>query len=155
MNLSLDLHGVIDRDPDTFRSIAMKVLEDGGEVTIISGSLPDTLLAHLVQYHIPHTRWISTTQFLINRGYPWEYDVHHRPSFDITVWNAAKGSVIRQLNKRGGAIDIHVDDSAVYGEAFPAETLFYHYTGDISYEILLKRLASRALQDSRAVSQTV
>lgn len=143
MNLSLDIHGVIDRDPDTFRIIATKVLEEGGEVTIISGSLPDTLLTHLVQYDIPHTRWVSTTQFLINRGYSWEYDVHHRPSFDIAVWNAAKGKVIRQLNARGGAIDIHVDDFAIYGETFPVETLFYHYTGDISYEILLKRLASR------------
>lgn len=145
MNISLDIHGVIDRDPETFRAIARKVIEEGGEVTVISGALPDTLLQRLVNHDIPHTRWVSVTQFLINRGYLWEYDQHHRPSFDLSVWNSAKGKIVRNLNQRGAAIAIHVDDSAIYGRAFPAETLFLHYTGDISYEVLFERLASRAL----------
>lgn len=144
MNLSLDLHGVITHDPTTFRTIARKVIEEGGEVTVISGSLPDHLLQQLIAYDIPHTRWVSSTQYLLNRGYPWEYDQHHRPVFASKAWSGAKGKIIQQLNLRGAKIDIHVDDSAVYGETFPPETLFYHYTGDISYEILLKRLASRA-----------
>jgi hypothetical protein len=155
MNISIDIHGVIDRDPDTFRAIAHRVRKEGGEVTIISGSLPDTLLLHLVEHNIPHDRWVSVTQFLLNRGHPWEYDEHHRPSFNIDTWNQGKGTVVRELNKLGGAIDIHIDDTAIYGETFPSETLFYYYTGDISYEILLKRLASRPSQRNQILESTI
>lgn len=155
MNLSLDIHGVIDHDPEAFRQLAHRVRDEGGEVTIISGSLPDTLLMHLMQYNIPHNRWISVTQYLLNRGYPWEYDKHHRPSFNIDVWNSGKGNIIRELNKRGGAIDIHIDDTAIYGESFPEETLFYHYTRNISYEILFERLASRPSKHNKVQQPAV
>lgn len=157
VNISIDIHGVIDDNPDSFRSLASCILATAeNSVTIISGALPDTLLQRLQYYGMPHTRWVSVTQYLINRGYAWEYDEHRRPSFDPIVWEKAKGNIVRQINSIGPTLDAHIDDMAKYGEHFPDETLFILYERKpITYEILLERLASRSSQNNRLISQTV
>jgi hypothetical protein len=153
VNISLDMHGVIDRDPTMFTLIAQKVIDLGGSVIILSGSLPEDLILSVLKYHIPYTGLASVTQYLLSEGYSWELDKHKRPSFSTEIWNQGKANIIRKLNaKRRAPIDIHIDDTAIYGETFPEETLFYHYTGEqLTYEILLERLASR----SRRINQVL
>lgn len=134
MSISLDFHGVIDADPELYRQLAESVLAAGGRVYIISGALMKDLERKVRLADISYTKLISVTDWLLERKLPYVLDVHGRPSFDLEVWNSAKGNIIRQLGKQGIHIAVHYDDTLAYEKYFPCTTRFA-YVGE-KHEIL-------------------
>ena len=147
MNIGLDLHGVIDHNPDAFRDLAEQILREKGLVIVISGALLDDLEYQIDVLQIPFSRLYSITDYLVHT-HPTEYiyDKYGRPSFPIQMWNAAKGNIIRMLRTEAISVDIHIDDNPEYGEGFPSTTEFMLYEGNINYEMVQQRLASRSCQ---------
>ena len=117
IKVGLDLHGVIDSQPEKFVRLAKAIIAGGGEVYICTGSRNDQkLFEQLVSYNNGFKWWtdiFSVTDHLIASG------VDHIPSADggiqceSVAWDVVKGKWAEYYN-----IDFHIDDSPVYGEYF-------------------------------------
>lgn len=126
MKLGLDVHGVIDRHPEMFSMMAKSVIEDGGEVHIITGTKEDQSLHDLLILHdIPYTEIFSVTDQLLFEEYEHSFDEHSRPVFEDSIWNRTKGDYCSLWN-----IDIHFDDTPEYAIHF--STPFFLWNKSVS-----------------------
>ncbi len=112
IKVSIDLHGVIDEDKEKWESFARDLYEDNNKVYILTGSSYNDALDDLNSLGFDLTiieEIISTTDYLINEGYKWEYDKHNRPSFELPAWWGAKAELIKKYN-----IELHFDNESRY-----------------------------------------
>lgn len=111
--IGLDLHGVIDADPEHFAALSKAVIAMGGEVHIITGSMAtEALFAWLKERGIKYTKVFSISSYHAAEGTKMNYD-ERGPWMDSEIWNRSKA----EYCSREG-IDLHIDDSDVYGKYF-------------------------------------
>ena len=111
----VDFHGVIDVNPDFFRSFMENLVQTGNKVIICSGArmselnekLPDFGLIEGVHYN----EKISVTDYLesILPETEIEYDLNNNIWVDEVIWWSTKGKFCRKYH-----VDVIIDDSEFY-----------------------------------------
>lgn len=143
MKLGLDIHGVIDADYKLFSKVTRKLMNNlsnkqirnamydndvlKNEVHIITGvSITDRLQEFLERKGIVWSHMFSIHDYHQMMGTPmiYKYGDKTQPLIDDVLWNATKA----QYCRRAG-IDLHIDDSTMYGRYFkdiPTQYLIYN-----------------------------
>lgn len=114
LRVGLDIHGVLDKYPEIFSKISASLIDSGHEVYIITGQ-KDTveLRKKLNRLDIHWNKIFSITDYNQERGVKVKYDKHGNPWMDQRIWNSTKARICKENN-----VDIHYDDSKVYGKWF-------------------------------------
>lgn len=113
MIYGFDFHGVLDTHK-VFRVMAQALINDGHKVHIITGE-EDTpafrkqLKALGINFH----KVFSITSYHKRNGTKVRYDKKGEPWMSKKMWNKTKADYCRAQK-----IDLHIDDTAVYGEFF-------------------------------------
>jgi len=121
LKIGLDVHGVADANISFFSRLTALLVENGHEVHILTGSEHSPELERHLREDL-HLRWthlFSITSHHKNRGTEITY-INGNPNMDEDTWNSTKADYCR---KHG--IELHLDDSPVYGRFF--ETPFAKY----------------------------
>lgn len=131
MKLGLDIHGVIDSNPESFAFLSQSVIATGGEVHIITGgSWTEDLENQIREYGIKWTTHFSVYDYLLDSGidsigtiqFP---DGTIQKKFDFQLWDTIKAGYCRSKN-----IDLHIDDTEVYSKYFTTPFLLYKSSDD-------------------------
>jgi len=121
VKIGLDIHGVIDYNPKFFSILSKKLVEQGNQVHIITGSMQTPkVLDQLKDLKIVHTHFFSVSDQLIANGEKVIFTDPENPWFDSDNWNKAKGEYSDSVK-----IDFHFDDTKLYGEHFN-KCIFVH-----------------------------
>lgn len=114
MKFGLDIHGTIDKMPKFFATFSQRVIANGHEVHIITGSIKTPEIEkQLKDLGIAYTHFFSVASYLIETGHTVVWQDNDNPWFDEVYWNDAKGKYCDEQN-----IDIHFDDSEEYKKYF-------------------------------------
>ena len=114
MKFGIDIHGVADTKRKFFAIFTQRVIEQGHQVHIITGSQRTLKIENeLNSYGIRWTHFFSVADKLIAEGCVVHWKDKDNPFFDDVYWNDTKGKYCEQQK-----IDIHFDDSNVYGKYF-------------------------------------
>ncbi len=113
MKIGLDLHNVIDANPEFFKKLSHDLISCGWEVHIITGKRFKLVEQELKSFGIEYTHFYSITEEEEKNGSVVTEDEKGDPWMDKDVWNTSKA---RYCKEKG--IDLHIDDSATYGEFF-------------------------------------
>lgn len=131
MKLGLDIHGVIDSNPESFAFMSQSVITNNGEVHIITGgSWTSELEEQLKGYDIKWTSHFSVYDYLLDSGidsigtiqFP---DGTIQKKFDYHLWDTIKAGYCKSNN-----IDLHIDDTEVYSKYFTTPFLLYKSSED-------------------------
>ena len=120
MQIGLDIHGVIDKFPEQFRELSKMWDEQGHRIHIVTGQEWDIALPQVheagIVFH-EHYSIVDRHQLLSTEMYErtdkegwWMNDMD---------WNSSKGNYAM-----ANGLDIHFDDSFIYGEYFPLFTTY-------------------------------
>ena len=115
MILGLDVHGVIDKDPDKYAALTRSIrAKKGGKVYVITGQ-SDTpeLRSVLSNLGITFDRLVSIQDELIAAGAPVMDHEEGRPIFRSLDWNSFKGSYCSRNH-----VDLMIDNSPEYKPYF-------------------------------------
>ena len=130
IKLGLDVHGVIDDDPDLFADLSRMMFEQGHQVFIVTGrEKHKELVDEMVNYHIIYTDILSITSYQKTLGTPVSYldDRKSQPMMDPKLWNPTKAMLCATAG-----IHIMVDDSLIYEKYFSdIKTQYIVYTPEI------------------------
>lgn len=127
MNLMLDIHGVLDKNPEVFTTLARTIRwwGEGSEVHIVTGeSISQNLIDQLLSYNQGEQYWdalVSIQDELIKSGAKiLSLNEFGRPTFSNEEWDSFKGRYCAEHN-----IDLAIDDSEEYAKYFdPNVTTF-------------------------------
>jgi hypothetical protein len=124
--LGLDIHGVIDSDPDFFSTLT-KILKGHPEVEvhIITGGHFHKEKENLENWGIEYDEFFSIYDYHYSKGTPTWYDTKGDERMDELEWDKTKG----EYCAREG-ITIMIDDTYKYSKYMPETTHFYHYLRD-------------------------
>jgi len=114
--LGLDWHGVIDKYPKIFKMLSRLILLSGGEVHIITGHSWDNKFKRKLKKIWGTSDWnykFSITDYLTDKGLPFEIGADSGKYFELSKWNSAKAIYCKKHN-----IDLMIDDSEEYGKHF-------------------------------------
>lgn len=114
MRISLDVHGVIDTHPELFAAISKSLVEQGHEIHIVTGpSQTPEFEQYLRNLGIEYSHFCSIIDYRKAQGITVTYDVRGQGWVRPEQWDSAKADYCA-LNK----IDLHIDDSEIYGLYF-------------------------------------
>lgn len=127
IKLGLDVHGVIDTDPEFFSALSKMIKAQGNEICIITGreKTPD-FVEEIKKYKIYYNAILSITTYQKEMGTPISYldDRKSQPIMPSSVWNPSKAELCASAG-----IDIMIDDSLIYGKYFQdIKTQYIIYT---------------------------
>lgn len=125
--LGLDIHGVIDHDPNFFKTLT-EMLEgnDEIEVHVITGGTFKEEKENLEKWGIKYDHFFSISDYHRCIGTPITYDKDCHIYLDDELWDRTKGDYCKDYN-----ISIMIDDTYRYGQYMPKTTHFYHYVRDV------------------------
>lgn len=139
--LGLDIHGVIDDNPEFFSELSKKLIEDGNEVHIITGAPQSKdVVQKLLDMKIEYTHFFSIVDWAESIGVNVEW-TDNGPMMDEHTWDIAKSIYCSQ-----NGIDIHVDDTPRYGEYFKhISTRFVKYEwNNMSMPTIIRQVVASA-----------
>lgn len=113
MKIGIDFHNVITDHYAFFSELARLFTKEGHEVHIITGSKKEKLLRELKDYPMMYNEIFSMVDYASNNKIEVWHDEKGDPWMDDDSWNKLKANYCKE-NK----IDIHFDDSTVYGQFF-------------------------------------
>ena len=121
--LGLDIHGVIDHNPDFF-SMLTKILKghEEIEVHIITGGRFHEERENLERLGIEYDEFFSIYDYHHSMGTETWYDAKGDLRMSDEDWDTTKAEYCEREN-----ITIMIDDTAKYGQYMPDSTHFYHY----------------------------
>jgi hypothetical protein len=111
--IGLDLHGVIDADPDFFSELSTALVLAGWEVHIITGPTKTKAIKELVKFKIKFTHFFSIEDYHSEKGTSMSYDDKGNPWMDKIEWERTKGEYCSKMG-----IALHIDDSEMYRKYF-------------------------------------
>ena len=127
IKVGIDVHGVIDQNPDFFAKLCKTLIAEGHEVHIVTGrEICKELIQPLKEFGITFTKIFSITTYHKQIGTYIKYKDGDltQPLIAPPKWDRTKADYC----KREG-IDIHIDDLVVYGNYFEdIDTQFVLYT---------------------------
>lgn len=114
IKIGIDVHGVADSSPHLFSELSRILVDNGHEVHILTGAEHTEELEHEIRYilGLSFTHFFSTTSHHKNAGTEITY-IDGNPYMDNKIWNRAKAEYCRKND-----IQLHIDDSDVYGKYF-------------------------------------
>ena len=119
--IGLDFHGVIDKYPEELRNLFVTLRNMGKEVYVIIGNkINPEFLADLDHCKISHNGIFSIIGYHESIGTPIRYDERGHPWIEEELWNSTKALLCEQHN-----IDIHIDDSTIYGCYFKRKNRYF------------------------------
>jgi len=122
MRISLDVHGVIDKRPDFFAWLTRELVKENWKVFITTGQkMGIDLIRELDGYRVVYHHVMSVTTYHQLRGTPMWYKNGDptQPMMAGVLWDSTKAYLCKKAS-----IDLHIDDSDVYGEYFTGDTLY-------------------------------
>ena len=121
--LGLDIHGVIDANPEFFSKLSHMFKSMGYEVHILTGhSITIKLIKQLLDLNIHYTHLFSITDYHANIGTSIEYEDSENPWIEDELWNKTKAEYCRKYK-----ISMMIDDSEDYGQYFDKENVYVRY----------------------------
>ena len=111
--IGIDIHGVIDQNPDLFAAFTWALFSSGWEVHIITGQRKSEALKNLKLWGTHYTHFFSITDYHEEKKTEMVYGPENNPWMDSETWNKAKARYCKE-----NGIDLHIDDSSVYGDFF-------------------------------------
>lgn len=117
--LGLDIHGVIDSNPDFFAFLTDSFIKNGGEVHILTGGHWDEDLNNkLKSFGIKWTHKFSVYDHLIETGAKVVGEIQFpdgtiQKKFEDGLWDHVKADYCKKNN-----ISIHIDDTLIYNDFF-------------------------------------
>jgi 8-oxo-dGTP diphosphatase len=114
IKIGIDVHGVADLNPHLFSELSRILVDNGHEVHILTGAERTDELEHEIRcvLGLSFTHFFSTTSYHKNAGTEITY-IDGNPYMDNKIWNRAKAEYCRKHD-----IQLHIDDSDVYGKYF-------------------------------------
>lgn len=121
MKLGLDFHNVISNKPRVFSQLTESLVRVGNEVHIITGEEDTKKFREVLKnLRIHYTHLFSITTYHKEIGTEIKYDKDGKPWIDEEIWNVTKAWYCNKYK-----IDLHIDDSEIYGKYFKTPYLFY------------------------------
>ena len=119
LKIGLDFHGVINSHPSYFKDFTQAAVSRGHKIYIITGGPADKIACFLRGWGICYQELFAIVDYYAAKG---EVTFYKDGSFhvDDKLWNTAKARFCKKYQ-----IDIHIDDSDVYGQSF--STPYCHY----------------------------
>lgn len=117
--LGLDVHGVIDVLPDFFSFLTNAIIQNGGEVHILTGGNWDEKMElNLKSLGIKWTHGFSTYDYLMSNNTQIVGEVQFpdgtiQNKFEDGAWDKVKGEYCLKNN-----ISLHLDDTTIYNDFF-------------------------------------
>lgn len=111
--LGIDLHGVIDADPEFFSNLSKDLVSAGWEIHIITGPTKSKALKELEDCKMTFTHFFSIEDYHKERGTKMSYDEKGNPWMNKETWNKTKGEYCQKMG-----ISLHIDDSVMYKKYF-------------------------------------
>lgn len=129
--IGVDYHGVISANPDFFQKFNALAIKQNIEVTIISGGDEKDVRLFLLDHDIQYSHIFSLLDYFKKQNMVTFYE---DGSFFVSndVWNKAKARYCFENN-----IDVHIDDSMLYGAYF--QTPFCLYSNVLQSCALIKK----------------
>lgn len=124
--LGLDVHGVIDQDPVLFSTLSKRLLAEGHEVYILTGhELGDSITSELSEYGVEYTQLFSITSYHKEIGTPVSYidNEETQPLISTSKWDSTKAVYANRVG-----LNIHIDDSPIYGKYFDDDIQYIRYS---------------------------
>ncbi len=127
--ISFDFHGVINKAPDFFKTMANLAKTAGYEVYIVSGGPREYIEKYLAQHQIKYDNlWCIFDYFDAKEKIAVAADGSFH--IDDLAWNEAKGKYCAREK-----ICLHIDDSLIYGRYFTTPYVrFEEKTNLLHYE---------------------
>ena len=119
IKLGIDIHGVIDDMPEFFSFLSDSIINNDGEVHIITGGhWSNKLEDQLISYKIRWTHKFSVYDYLIESGHKTIGEIKFpdgsvQKKFEGDVWDKIKGNYCREND-----ITLHIDDMSAYNDHF-------------------------------------
>ena len=118
--VSIDFHGVINSNPKFFSEFFELLQAKGVEVYVTSGGPQKFVERYLLLNNIPYNHiWCIFDHF--NKREKIELSADGSFRIDDKLWNTAKSRFCAHEN-----IDIHIDDSVVYGRYFTTPYVLFN-----------------------------
>jgi len=127
--IGMDLHGVLDKDSAFLCPLLRKVVEEGHEVHLMTGSVfsEEFKESILAKYDLregdTYTHTFSITQHLMDTGIPVSWDARGYPFAEALNWDMAKGEYALLQG-----IDVLFDDSPTYCRYMPESCWYVTYS---------------------------
>ena len=120
MLIGLDIHGVIDRFPETFCKLSERWVKNGHEVHIVTGQEWEAVRTTVDTHGIQYTHHYSIVDHHKNIGTPM-YTRSDKDGWwmDKDIWMRSKGDYAMYAD-----LDIHFDDSVEYAKYFPSSCTY-------------------------------
>lgn len=120
LKIGLDIHGVIDRQPELFSYITQNLKRDNHEIHILTGShINDSIIDELKSYGVVWDVLFSISDYHKEKGTKMWYDENKNPWINDKDWDVTKGIYCKE-NK----IDLCLDDTERYGKYFETKFLY-------------------------------
>ena len=135
IKVGLDVHGVIGKDPDLFATLTHKLVENNHEVHILTGrELCTELIDRLHGFGVIYNQIFSITSYHKKIGTHIVYKDNDptQPLIAPPKWNRTKADYAKRVG-----LNIHIDDSIIYGEYFHYSTQYMLYTPAIKSFLIL------------------
>lgn len=114
MKVGIDIHGTIDTNPEYFSRYTKMLKRQDVEVHITTGKkISVGMIEQLRKWEIEYDYLFSITDYHGILGTDITWDEDGNPWIDEYLWNKTKGDYCRREK-----IDLHIDDSTIYGEYF-------------------------------------
>lgn len=112
LKIGLDFHGVITDNPEYFKAFCNEAIKRSHKVYIVSGGPSEAIARFLKEQNIKYHHLFAILDFYNAKGKVIFYeDGGFR--MDDELWDAAKAKYCVENH-----IDIHIDDSNIYGKYF-------------------------------------
>ena len=118
--IGLDLHGVIDADPEFFSELSKDLIKAGWEVHIITGPTKKKAIKEIEALKISYTHFFSIEDFHVEHFTPMTYDVYGNPWLDKETWDRTKSDYCSE-----NGISLHIDDTVRYQKYFKTNFALY------------------------------
>jgi len=115
MKIGIDIHGVMDRHPDFFKSLISFLEQTGHTVCVVTGMAGDQAVKDLENagYDDLCVNLYSMVDYLLNKGVKFDMSDPENPWCDDQIWWDAKARICQEYG-----IDYLIDDSYKYESAF-------------------------------------
>ena len=129
--IGVDYHGVINVNPDFFQKFNALAIKQNIDISVISGGHERDVRLYLEDHHILYNHIFSLLDYFTSKNMVTFYE---DGSFFVAndVWNRAKARYCFENN-----IDVHIDDSMLYGTYF--QTPFCLYSNTLKNCVLIKK----------------
>jgi hypothetical protein len=127
--VGLDYHGVIDTYPTELCAVTYHLQNKGIEVYVITGNSADpAFIENLTRHKIFYKSIFSIIDYHTSIGTDIRYDEKGNPWIAPELWNSTKALICEKND-----IDIHIDDSNVYGCYFKKRNRYFYLRDGIIY----------------------